>query len=52
MSGNKFLIPGATVTTMLMLGILHARRLYDDKKVCIFSTCKLTHSHHSEFERV
>jgi phosphatidylserine decarboxylase len=33
MSGNKFLIPGATVATMLMLGILHARRLYDDNKV-------------------
>ncbi|KAF3336359.1 phosphatidylserine decarboxylase proenzyme 1 [Carex littledalei] len=32
-SGNKFLVPGATVATMLMLGILHARRLYDDKKV-------------------
>nr|DAD18470.1 TPA_asm: hypothetical protein HUJ06_019933 [Nelumbo nucifera] len=31
--GNSFLVPGATVATLLMLGILHARRLYDDKKV-------------------
>ncbi|KAF8412971.1 hypothetical protein HHK36_000943 [Tetracentron sinense] len=31
--GNSFLVPGATVATILMLGILHARRLYDDKKV-------------------
>lgn len=27
-------MPGATVATLLMLGALHARRLYDDKKVC------------------
>lgn len=26
-------MPGATVATLLMLGALHARRLYDDKKV-------------------
>lgn len=26
-------MPGATVATILMLGALHARRLYDDKKV-------------------
>ncbi|XP_008802785.2 phosphatidylserine decarboxylase proenzyme 1, mitochondrial [Phoenix dactylifera] len=32
-SGNFLLIPGATMATILMLGILHARRLYDDKKV-------------------
>ncbi|XP_022737123.1 phosphatidylserine decarboxylase proenzyme 1, mitochondrial-like isoform X2 [Durio zibethinus] len=31
--GNAFLVPGATVATLLMLGVLHARRLYDDKKV-------------------
>lgn len=30
---NFFLIPGATVATILMLGALHARRLYDDTKV-------------------
>lgn len=32
-TGNTFLVPGATVATLLMLGALHARRLYDDKKV-------------------
>ncbi|XP_031501496.1 phosphatidylserine decarboxylase proenzyme 1, mitochondrial isoform X1 [Nymphaea colorata] len=31
--GNSFLIPGATVATIVMLGLLHARRLYDDKKM-------------------
>ncbi|KAK9144357.1 hypothetical protein Sjap_004260 [Stephania japonica] len=31
--GNSFLLPGATVATVLMLGVLHARRMYDDKKV-------------------
>ncbi|GKU95576.1 hypothetical protein SLEP1_g8916 [Rubroshorea leprosula] len=31
--GNTFLIPGATAATLLMLGALHARRLYDDKKI-------------------
>ncbi|XP_057975911.1 phosphatidylserine decarboxylase proenzyme 1, mitochondrial [Malania oleifera] len=31
--GNSFLVPGATVATILMLGVLHARRLYDDKKI-------------------
>lgn len=31
--GNMFLVPGATVATLLMLGALHARRLYDDKKI-------------------
>ncbi|KAA8521362.1 hypothetical protein F0562_012076 [Nyssa sinensis] len=31
--GNSFLVPGATVATIAMLGVLHARRLYDDKKV-------------------
>nr|AKM76652.1 mitochondrial phosphatidylserine decarboxylase [Melianthus villosus] len=31
--GNSFVVPGATVATILMLGALHARRLYDDKKV-------------------
>ncbi|KAM7272432.1 hypothetical protein ACFE04_027095 [Oxalis oulophora] len=30
--GNFFLVPGATVATILMLGALHARRMYDDKK--------------------
>ncbi|KAF2299071.1 hypothetical protein GH714_030392 [Hevea brasiliensis] len=30
--GSTFLLPGATVATLLMLGALHARRLYDDKK--------------------
>lgn len=32
-SGSFFLVPGATVATILMLGLLHARRLYEDKKV-------------------
>ncbi|GFP81770.1 phosphatidylserine decarboxylase proenzyme 1 mitochondrial [Phtheirospermum japonicum] len=31
--GKSFLVPGATVGTILMLGALHARRLYDDKKI-------------------
>ncbi|KAL6985999.1 phosphatidylserine decarboxylase 1 [Sarracenia purpurea var. burkii] len=31
--GNSFLVPGATVATIVMLGALHARRLYDDKKL-------------------
>ncbi|KAG9452269.1 hypothetical protein H6P81_005173 [Aristolochia fimbriata] len=31
--GNTFFVPGATVATILMLGILHARRLYEDKKI-------------------
>ncbi|KAG5061388.1 Phosphatidylserine decarboxylase proenzyme 1, mitochondrial [Glycine soja] len=30
--GNSFVVPGATVATILMLGVLHARRLYEDKK--------------------
>ncbi|KAH7441331.1 hypothetical protein KP509_03G034100 [Ceratopteris richardii] len=30
--GNKYLLSGATIATLLMLGGLHARRLYDDKK--------------------
>ncbi|XP_010677069.2 phosphatidylserine decarboxylase proenzyme 1, mitochondrial [Beta vulgaris subsp. vulgaris] len=32
-NGNTFLLPGATVATILMFGALHARRLYDDRKV-------------------
>ncbi|CAH2078851.1 unnamed protein product [Thlaspi arvense] len=31
--GNDFLLPGATMATILMLGALHARRLYEDKKI-------------------
>ncbi|CAL9757795.1 unnamed protein product [Musa acuminata subsp. burmannicoides] len=31
--GNFLLLPGATMATILMLGFLHARRMYDDKKV-------------------
>lgn len=31
--GNTFLLPGATFATLLMLGALHARRMYDDRKV-------------------
>ncbi|CAA7023763.1 unnamed protein product [Microthlaspi erraticum] len=31
--GNAFLLPGATMATILMLGALHARRLYEDKKI-------------------
>lgn len=31
--GNFFLVPGATMAAIFMLGLLHARRLYDDKKV-------------------
>ncbi|XP_054824379.1 phosphatidylserine decarboxylase proenzyme 1, mitochondrial isoform X2 [Prosopis cineraria] len=31
--GDSFLIPGASVAAILMLGALHARRLYDDKKI-------------------
>ncbi|XP_047171617.1 phosphatidylserine decarboxylase proenzyme 1, mitochondrial isoform X2 [Vigna umbellata] len=30
--GESFLVPGATVATILMLGVLHGRRLYVDKK--------------------
>ncbi|KAH9607126.1 hypothetical protein KSS87_005054, partial [Heliosperma pusillum] len=30
---NVYLLPGATVATLLMLAALHARRLYDDKRV-------------------
>eukprot|EP00250_Pteridium_aquilinum_P003726 c14025_g1_i1 orf=227-1528(+) len=30
--GNKFLLSGATIATLLMLGGLHAKRLYDDQK--------------------
>jgi len=39
-AGDSFLVPGATVATILMLGVLHARRLYVDKKVhSIFILC-------------
>ncbi|KAK2983000.1 hypothetical protein RJ640_012875 [Escallonia rubra] len=31
--GNYFLVPGATVATLAMLAALHARRLYNDKKI-------------------
>ncbi|XP_051137030.1 phosphatidylserine decarboxylase proenzyme 1, mitochondrial isoform X2 [Andrographis paniculata] len=31
--GNFSVVPGATIATILMLGALHARRLYDDKKI-------------------
>ncbi|CAA2978410.1 mitochondrial phosphatidylserine decarboxylase [Olea europaea subsp. europaea] len=31
--GNSFLVPGATVATILMLGALHARHIYEDKKI-------------------
>ncbi|XAR70474.1 Phosphatidylserine decarboxylase [Bertholletia excelsa] len=31
--GNSFLVPGATAATIIMLGVLHARRLYEDKKL-------------------
>ncbi|CAN6321827.1 unnamed protein product [Urochloa humidicola] len=30
---GKFLLPGATAALLVMLGALHARRMYDDKKV-------------------
>jgi phosphatidylserine decarboxylase len=30
---GKFLLPGATAAALLMLGVLHAKRMYDDKKV-------------------
>ncbi|OEL27044.1 Phosphatidylserine decarboxylase proenzyme 1, mitochondrial [Dichanthelium oligosanthes] len=30
---GKFLLPGATAAVLVMLGALHARRMYDDKKV-------------------
>ncbi|KAI5073160.1 hypothetical protein GOP47_0011173 [Adiantum capillus-veneris] len=30
--GNKYLLSGATIATLFMLGVLHARRLYDDQK--------------------
>ncbi|RLN39654.1 hypothetical protein C2845_PM01G00080 [Panicum miliaceum] len=29
---GKFLLPGATAAVLVMLGALHARRMYDDKK--------------------
>nr|AKM76644.1 mitochondrial phosphatidylserine decarboxylase [Erodium trifolium] len=31
--GNPFLLPGATAATILMLGALHIRRMYSDKKI-------------------
>ncbi|KAL7182743.1 hypothetical protein ACSBR1_041432 [Camellia fascicularis] len=31
--GDSFLVPGATLATIVMLGALHARRLYGDKKL-------------------
>ncbi|XP_019156579.1 PREDICTED: phosphatidylserine decarboxylase proenzyme 1, mitochondrial [Ipomoea nil] len=31
--GKSFFLPGATVATIVMLGALHARRLYDDNKI-------------------
>ena len=37
-AGNPYLLPGATVATILMLGALHARRLYEDKKVFPIAT--------------
>uniref|UniRef100_A0A0A9DRG8 PSD1 n=1 Tax=Arundo donax TaxID=35708 RepID=A0A0A9DRG8_ARUDO len=30
---GNFLLPGATAAVLVMLGALHARRMYDDKKV-------------------
>ncbi|KAL4178684.1 hypothetical protein AMTRI_Chr13g116320 [Amborella trichopoda] len=30
---NPFFIPGATLATLVMLGLLHARHLYEDKKM-------------------
>ncbi|MCO5615071.1 hypothetical protein L7F22_069359 [Adiantum nelumboides] len=30
--GNKYVLSGATIATLFMLGVLHARRLYDDQK--------------------
>lgn len=36
-AGNSFLVPGATVATILMLGALHARHIYEDKKVVLFA---------------
>lgn len=30
---NPLVVPGATVATILMLGALHARRMYNDKKI-------------------
>ncbi|KAJ1299229.1 hypothetical protein BS78_01G515800 [Paspalum vaginatum] len=30
---DKFLLPGATAAVLVMLAFLHARRMYDDKKV-------------------
>lgn len=41
-AGDSFLVPGATAATLLMLGVLHARRLYDDKKVYIGNRCVAT----------
>ncbi|KAL6181293.1 hypothetical protein ACLB2K_047948 [Fragaria x ananassa] len=32
-NGGWFLLPGATVATLLMLGVLHGRRMYEDMKV-------------------
>lgn len=31
--GNFFIVPGATAAVIAMLGLLHARRIYNDKKV-------------------
>ncbi|XP_003559037.3 phosphatidylserine decarboxylase proenzyme 1, mitochondrial [Brachypodium distachyon] len=30
---GKFLLPGASAAALLMLGVLHAKRMYDDKKL-------------------
>ncbi|CAH9137458.1 unnamed protein product [Cuscuta epithymum] len=32
-AGRNFYLPGATVATIVMLGALHVRRLYDDNKI-------------------
>lgn len=32
-NANRFLVPGATMATLAMLGVLHGRRLYQDKKM-------------------
>ena len=39
--GDTFLVPGATVATLLMLGALHARRMYEDKKVFNYTRTNL-----------
>lgn len=42
-AGDSFRLPGATVATLLMLGVLHGHHIYEDLKVHLdefHSTCQ------------